>query len=100
MPESAERRLPEGDAAHATAADESTTPHRDIELSWGIHKDVPGLRCLQAECPDELTQMIFAGPALFDESDPETLLKGPIGEMAVNEHRSRCEFCQAWEQAS
>ena len=70
---------------------------REIPVGWDIAADIPGLRRLTAECEDEQTEMMFMGPPVFDESDPRALLRGDLGEMAVNEHRARCKTCQKWE---
>jgi hypothetical protein len=70
---------------------------RLIELSWSVADEMPGMRQLAAECPDEITSWTFAGPAIFDENRIEELLSGEMGAMAIEDHIGRCEACQAWQ---
>lgn len=87
-------------ASTATSPNSTRRAEREISLSWDT-ADSLGIRRLRAECDDERTEMLFVGRPVFDESDPQTLLTGPLGAMLVAEHQARCDACQAWaKQAS
>lgn len=81
-------------AAPDVVRPESST--RKIELAWAAGLD--GMRRLTAECDDERTEMVFMGPALFDESRMEEVLAGKFGESVILDHQSRCDACQRWAQ--
>jgi len=59
-----------------------------------------GARCPTAECEHEIPSLTFMGPAIIDETDPQVIVPGELGRLAVAEHRSRREACRRWEAAS
>lgn len=73
---------------------------RSIELSYATARHDPSARRVVAECAAERTVLIFLGPPILDEADPDALLAGPFGRAVVDDHRARCRTCQEWERAA
>lgn len=78
-----------------------TTATREIHTGWTSHKTLPDTFLAYAECDDEQTQLILMNPpqALKDIYlvDVDAASTSPAYRLLVDEHRSRCAACAAWE---